>query len=264
MIRDLSIALLACTGVAWAQPEPAPVEHVPDQHLEQFRTNFDALTDHVLGRTSRRVRFDWRKNTVQFGLNGGLPAELNNYDALRAGAFARFPVGGSLLGVELSYVWVWPGESADKIALTPYRQPGRPDRFELDVTFAYPLAEGIVTAVPGWFPATQLVFNAHADFRYLYYPGSFAGLGFTDTARTLLRSSLTTDELANLEGDRLPGMAIDKARYHTLAGLGVDLYFASGVFITQRMLVALPLLAFATDSELLFGLELDLSVGLAF
>ena len=210
------------------------------------------------------MRYDWRRDATQLGLNGGLPAELNNYDSLRAGVFARFPVSSVLLGVEASYVWVSGNTSSERLALTPYRQPGRPDRVELDFTFAYPLAEGIVTAFPSFMPSTQLVLNAHADFRYLYYPGGFAGLDLTDALRAIVSGTLTDDELENLEDDRLPGMEIDRARYGLLAGLGADLYFQSGLFFSNRVLVAVPLLNFATEGDLSFGLELDLSLGLSF
>lgn len=236
----------------------------PDKTLERHRTSFEALTERAIGRTSRRVRFDWRRGGPQIGAIGGLPAELNNFDSIQAGGFARFPTGGVLVEVGLSYVWVSGSDSTRKLALTPYRQAGRPPRFELDVALEYPLAEGIVTSVPAFLPAAQLVLNGHAHFRYLFYPGSMSGFGFTDTLKAVFSASLGDEELDNLEDDRLPGMQIDPGRWIGLAGLGLDLYLQSGLFISQRTLVALPLLAPATDSEIQFGLELNLALGFAF
>lgn len=278
MIRELTAlaALVAPPGLAAAQPAeaeaeaavveaaPPPAERTPDTSLEAHRTSFEALTERAIGRTSRRVRYDWRSAPLEVGLLGGLPAELNNFDSLRAGAFVRVPVGGFLVGVEAAYVWVWGSDSSDTLALTPYRQPGRPDRIELDATFTLPLAEGIVTARPGFLPSAQLVLQSIAHLRYLLYPGGFADLGFTDTLAALFSASLGEDELAALESERLPGMQIDPGRLATLVGLGADLYFQSGFFLRHELLVAVPLLTGFTDSELGFGLELNLSTGFSF
>ncbi len=247
----------------FADPIPEP-ERLPDTAIEAHRTPFDTLVDRAIGRTSRPVRYDWRKATVEVGLSGALPAELNNFQSWRAGAFARVPVSGLLLGVEASYVWVYGTDSTDRLALTPYRQPGRPDRIEVDLTLAFPLAEGIVTAWPGWFPSAELVLQSHLDVRYLLYTGAFDGYDFTDTARALFSGSLSDRDLANLESDRLPGMQIDRGRYAILAGLGADLYFQSGLFFSHKLLVAVPLLAAATESELYVWLELHLLTGISF
>lgn len=268
MTRKLSLLLLfpALAAAQEPAPEPAPDArraHDPDA-LASDRTAFEALTERAIGRTSRRVRYDWRKGTAEVGLLGGLPAELNNFDTLRAGAFVRFPVRGFLLGLEASYAWVWGNESSDRIALTPYRQPGRPDRVEVDATFTLPLAEGVVTAWPAFVPAAQLVLQSHVHLRYLLYPGAFEDLGFLDTLEALVSGSLSDQEVANLEDARIPGMAIDRGRYVALVGLGADLYFQSGFFLSHKVLVATPILHFATDSALDFGFELDLSMGLAF
>ena len=261
----------------WAQRGPdapategapkAPVDatgRTPDTSIQRHRTAFEALTERAIGRTSRRVRFDWRRGGAQVGVLGGLPAELNNFDSLHAGVFVRAPTGGLLVEGALRYVWVEGSDSTRKLALTPYRQAGRLPRLELDVSAAYPLAEGIVTAAPGFMPATQLVLNGVGHFRYLHYPGSFAGLGLTDTFKAILSPRLTEEELDNLEADRLPGMKIARGRWVALAGLSLDLYFQSGFLVSTRTLVSLPLLAPATRSEILFGLELNLSLGFAF
>lgn len=265
MTRKLPILLLIPALAVAQPPTPAPDPRpAPDPALDALRTPFEALTERAIGRTSRRVRYDWRAATLEAGLLGGLPAELNNFDSLRAGAFVRVPVSGFLLGLEASYVWVWGSESSDKLALTPYRQPGRPDRVELDATFTLPLAEGIVTAWPAFMPAAQLVLQSHAHLRYLLYPGGFAGLDFVDTLQALFSGSLTDEEINNLEDERLPGMQIDPGRIAALVGLGADLYFQSGLFFRHEILIAVPLFAPLTESELGLGLELNLATGISF
>ena len=240
------------------------LDHVPDNALEKYRTPLEVLMERAIGRTSRRIRYDWRRSTVQVGGTVALPAELNSFDSIRSGVTFRMPYDGLLLEAGVSRVWVAGSTSTERLALTPYRQPGRPDRYELDFALAYPLAEGIVTAFPAFVPATELVFNAYAHFRYLIYPAAFADLSTKDTLKALVAGQLSERELSNLEEHRLPGMELDPGRYGLLVGLGNDLYFQSGLFISPRILVGIPLLSFMTDSRLRFYLEGVLSMGLSF
>lgn len=244
--------------------QPPDPEHEPDTTLSRHRTTFEVLTERTIGATSRRVRFDWRRKSMQLGATGALPAELNNFESLRAGGFIRIPSAGMLLEASVCHVWVRGTTSTRRLALTPYRQPGRPGRYELDFSVAYPVAEGVVTAVPRLIPAAELVLNAYADLRYQVYPGAFAGLGIKDTLKAILAPSFSRSELANLEDDRLPGMEVDPARYGLLVGLGTDVYFQSGFFFSHKLLVAVPLLQPMTETELGLGLDLTVSTGLAF
>jgi len=122
----------------------------------------------------------------------------------------------------------------------------------------------VVTAWPGFFPATELVFSVDAGFRYLYYPGSLHGAGFREIAKALFSPGLTDRELENLEADRLPGMELDGGRYNLLAGLSVDLYFRSGGFVSPRAMIAVPLLSSLTGSGLGWWWELSLGLGWMF
>lgn len=242
----------------------APPVRTPDTTIEAERSTVDALIERAVGKTSRAVRFDWRKGTAQVGIIGGLPLELNNFNALRAGIFARLPTDYLMLELALAYVWVRGSDATESLALTPYRQPARPAHFELDFSVGVPLAEGVITPMPGALPAAQLVLKAEGQLRYLMYPGSLAGFDFLDGARAAFRRKLTVEEIANIEDDRLPGMQVDPARYSMWGGVSTDIFFASGFFFSQKVLVAIPLLAGATDTELFFGFELSLSTGFAF
>lgn len=255
-----STFFIALTERVLAQ-EAAPLSHKPDTSLSRYRTPFEVLTERAIGTTARRVRYDWRKSPLQLGAHFGVPAELNNYDSLRAGGQLRLPSGDLLWTLDLSYVWVRESQSSRLLALTPYRQPGRPNRWELDFGVSYPLAEGIMTATHSFVPPTELVFNLLGQFRYLVYPKGFRDLSWTETFGALVAPRLSDKERSNLDAIRLPGMRVDPARYGMLTGLGTDLYFQSGVFISVETLITIPLLAVATNTKMLFGLELDLSVG---
>lgn len=252
----LGLALAPTLAGAQDPPEPSPIE--------QHRTKFDALTERTIGRASKRVRYDWRRGTVQVAATLGLPAELNNFESLRTGLLARVPTGGVLLEFGASWVFVTGNKSTHDLARTPYRQPGRPARLELDFGVAVPLAEGVVTPINRFIPAAELTFNGHAQLRYLFYPGGFAGLGWKDTLAAVFSGSLSGDEKANLEDDRLGGMEIDPGRYVGLLGVSTDLYFQSGFFVSNKFLLATPMLSFMTDTKLTFGFEWDLALGVAF
>jgi hypothetical protein len=242
----------------------APPVRTPDKSIETERSTVDALIERAVGKTSRAVRYDWRRGTAQVGIIGALPIELNNFDALRAGIFGRLPTDYLMLELALSYVWVSGSTATESLALTPYRQPARPSHFELDISVGVPLAEGVITPMPGALPAAQLVLKGEGQLRSLMYPGSLAGFDFLEGARAVVRRKLTEEEIANLEDARLPGMQIDPARYSMWGGFSTDIYFASGFFFSQKVLVAIPLLAGPTDTELFFGFELSLSTGFAF
>ncbi len=270
MIRSLVVlvvllssrAVLAEEAQAREQP-PAAEPEKADDTLEGFRTPLDALTERMIGAASKSVRFDWRKSTLGFGLIGSELLERNNFGSTRFGVMARRPFGNFMGEVALSRAFTWGTDSTEKLALTPYRQYGRPSRFELDVNVGYPLAEGVVTAMPGFFPATELVFSANAGFRYLIYPGSMGGMSLQQVATSLIAPRLTEHELQRLESSRPGGMQIDPARYGLLAGLSVDVYFGSGGFLSPRAMVAVPLVGGITGSGLGFWWELSLALGWA-
>lgn len=239
---------------------PTEEAQAEDETLERYRTPFEVLNERMIGVASRAVRFDWRKRRLGVGLIGSQLLELNNFSSARFGGFVRKPMGSFMGELAITRVLTWGSDSTDKLALTPYRQAGRPSRIELDVNVGYPLAEGVATSRPGFFPATELVFSANAGFRYAYYPGALSGASFGEVARSLIAPRLSEKEQANLESKLPPGMQIDAGRYNLLAGLGLDVYFQTGGFFTPRAMVALPI----TGTDLGLWWELTFSAGWMF
>lgn len=250
-----------------AERSEAESRHVlgsePDSTLERYRTPLEALNERMIGTASRSVRFDWRKSKLGLALLGSELLERNNFGSTRLGLLARRPFGGVMGELAVTRAFTWGTDSSDKLSRTPYRQYGRPSRFELDVNVAYPLAEGVVTAWPSFFPAAELVFSANAGFRYLFYPEALGGARFVEVASAVLAPRLTERELAQLEPVRPPGMLIDRARYGLLAGLALDVYLQPGAFISPRAMVAFPLLAPVTGTGLGLWWELTLGIGWA-
>jgi hypothetical protein len=242
------------------EEEPPPAEAQEDETIERHRTPFEVLNERMIGTASRSVRFDWRKRRLGVGLIGSQLLELNNFSTLRFGGLVRKPLGSFMGELAITRVLTWGSASTDKLALTPYRQSGRPSRVELDFNLSYPLAEGVATARPGFFPATELVFSASAGLRYAFYPGALSGAGFGDVAKSLIAPRLSERELENLERDRPPGMQIDEGRYNLLTGLGLDIYFQTGGFLSPRAMIALPI----TGTDLGLWWELTFSAGWMF
>ncbi len=263
MIPSLLIAF-TCGLAPAATPATQTASVALDPGLHRFRIPYELLLDKTVGTASKPVRFDWRKSTVQLGGFIAQPSEYNNYESIRGGGVVRIPTQTLLYEIGLSYVWVWETESSRQLALTPYRQPGRPRHFELDFTLGLPLAEGVVTAWPGWFPAAELVFSAYFNLRYLVYPTGFGGLKVREIFAASLSPRITDKEIENLDDERLPGMALDRTRYGLFAGFGTDIYFDFGLFVAPRVLIAVPLFAAAAESQLRLTLELSVSVGAAF
>lgn len=231
--------------------------------LSRYRQPFDVLANRAIGTTSRPVAFDWRRTDVQVAIQGSYLAELNNFNSMSAGAIVRLPSRSAVVEIGARWTEVWDSRSSEILAFTPYRQPGRPDRVDLDFSLALPLAEGIVTPATRFVPAAQMVFNAYGGLRYALYPTGFRGMTPGRIGRALLAPQLTDEELANLEGARLDAMKLDRGRYALTLGLGNDLYFASGFFLSPRVQVAVPLLAPATGSELWMWADLSVAAGFA-
>ena len=276
--RLLLLAFLASPGTALAAGEPAaeaaPQERAADGQegapratdtsIERYRTPLEVLSERMIGETSRAVRFDWRRKTVGLGAIGSQLLELNNFKSSRVGGFARTALGDFLGELAVTWVFTRGSDSTEKLALTPYRQAGRPSRLELDLNLGFPLAEGVATAWPGFFPATELVFSVDAGLRYIYYPGSFSKMGFREVAAAVFSPRLTDPERENLEGDRLPAMDIDAGRYNLLVGFSVDLYFQSGGFLSPRAMIAVPVFSGFSESGLGWWWELSLGLGWMF
>lgn len=267
MILEAAIiaGALGWTGTVWAASDDAPApESTEDDPLSPYRTPFRVLTERTIGVASQPVEFDWRRTRAQVAVTGHQLFELNNYDSLRVGLLGRFPVERYLLEAGVGYVFVGDTPSSGRLALTPYRQPGRPARLELDFMFGLPLAEGVVTTAPRWFPAVELVLMAYVGVRYAVYPGVLQGLTVREGTAAVLSPRMSDPELANLEERRLPGMQIDRARYGPMVAIGNDVYFTQGLFLSPRFTLAVPLLAAATESELRWWGDATVAVGMAF
>jgi hypothetical protein len=236
----------------------------PDDSLSPYRTPFPVLAERAIGTASKPVAFDWRRTDVHVAATGDQLFELNNFNSLRAGGMLRIPSSGVIYEIGMAHVWVWDTPSSQLLALTPYRQPGRPSRFELDLTLGLPVAEGVVTWFPRFFPAAEMVFNVYGGLRYVVYPQGYAHLKFGQVAKSILSPSLSDDEIENLDDHRLDSMEVDPGRYGIVVGFGNDLYFRSGVFVSPRMMFSVPLLAPISDTKILFSAEVTLAVGLAF
>lgn len=256
-----ALALLVASAAA-AEDEGPPDE--TDDPLSRHRVPYAELVERTIGSASKSVEFNWRRTRVHVAVAGAQLFELNNFNSLKAGAMARLPTGNTIVELGVSYVQTWDTPSSELLALTPYRQPGRPERMEVDVGLAVPFAEGVVTVAPRWFPSVQLVFNGYAGFRYLLYPDAFEGMKAGEVVGAVLSPALTDAELANLDDRRLASMQVDPGRYGFLVGVGNDIYFRHGFFVSPRAMFSVPILAPVSGSRLLFGGDLSLGVGMAF
>jgi hypothetical protein len=268
VILELLLALWMFAHGAEPGDDPPPADGAdapaadPDA-LERYRLAFPDLIERTIGTAARPVVYDWRRSNFQIAATGSHLFELNNFNSYGAGVRFRRPSKKVLFEAGLDYVWVRDTPSSTLLALTPYRQPGRPSRFQGQLNVGVPFAEGVVTARPKFLPATQLVFNGYAGVQYVAYPGGFRDLTFREWRRAMLSTRLTEPELDNLDDRRLDAMVIDPSRFSLLVGLGNDLYFEGGLFVSPRVLVAVPTLRLADAAGLRFWGQFDLAVGIA-
>jgi hypothetical protein len=245
-------------------PPAAPTTAENDDVVLRSRTPIQALTEHFVGSTSRAVRFDWRRSVVMVGLMAGEVVEKNNFSQQRYGAIARKAFGDIIVEGGLQLYRSDDTPSSQLLALTPYRQAGRPGHLEIDLNIGYPLAEGVVTPVTSFIPPAEIALVALGGVRYLGYWQTFPDRPIQDIGLDLASPRLSALELERLDRVAPEAMAIDTARLHALVGLGVDTYVQPGLWVSPRALVAVPLLAPATGTALGFFWELSLVLGWAF
>ncbi len=232
-----------------------------DESIAKWRTPLDALAESTIGTASRAVLYDWRRSTFGFGVTGGALLELNNFSSWRAGGFVRIPVGNLQVEFAVNRAVTSGSVSTDLLALTPYRQSARPTRMEFDLNASYALLEGVGTPRLALIPPVELVFSLTLGFRYLYYYNALGTANFGQVFEAIFAPRLTQREIDYLEKERLPGMQVDPGRYNLLVGFQLDLFFRTGIFLTPRVMVALPLLSGATGSSLGWWWELSMMGG---
>jgi hypothetical protein len=261
----------ASSQLTSSQPaEATQAAEGPAFPLPTLRTPLPVLQERFVGVASRATRFDWRSTTAMVGVFASELIERNNFAAVRLGLLGRRALGDLVIEGGVSWAASFATSSSDLIALTPYRQAGRPARLELEANVAYPLAEGVTTASAWFVPPAELVLNVIGGARYLLYPQLFFserppsdipfGLG---TAASIVSPVLTDEDVVILERDATPSMAIDRARLQVLLGVGTDVYFQPGIFFAPRALVAIPVLAPLSSTSLGFFWEVTALVGFA-
>jgi hypothetical protein len=223
-----------------------------------------ALTEHFVGSTARAVRFDWRRSPVMVGVSVGEVVEKNNFSAQRYGLLGRKAFSDLILEVGVQLYVSDDTASSAQLALTPFRQAGRPGHLEIDLNVGYAVAEGVVTPLAAFMPPAEVALVALGGVRYLGYWQTFPDRPIQDIGLSLASPQLSTIELERLDRDAPEAMAIDPARLHALVGLAVDTYLQPGLLVSPRAMLAAPVLVPVTNTSLGFFWELSLVVGWAF
>ena len=270
------ILVFPIQGAHANEPSPTPTQEdrtnsqAPDYRQEQDeslrdkRSTLDALLQSSIGSTTTPLRFDWRDSPVHLGINASQLLELNNFESWRVGALSRLPTKNFLWEFQINYVYVRDSRSSRQLALTPYRQPGRPARFELDVGLNWPVAEGVVTPRFNWLPAVDLTLSAYGGLRYMVYPGIYRFDGFLNTLREFTSVNLSSRELEALEDSRLQSMEVVPNRYFLLAGFSSDIYMPAGAFFNLKTLLHIPFGVNPSTLTPWWWYELSASMGWAF
>lgn len=229
MIREKYLLFLAlvCSSVAVAAEKSVP---------------FPALVERAIGVAGKSVRFDWRKKSHLVFANVGQPVEYNNFETHRVAAAIQFPSDNLTWGLGLARALVSSTPSADAIALMPYRQAGRPERWELELGGFYPVAEGVVTFRPDFMPAAQMVFSLAADVRYMIYTSLLSGQSVSSGIKSVIATRLSNSDKDRLSSSAPTAMKIDSAKTTVLTGFNLHLYTAGGFIVNSKAMLALSLL----------------------
>jgi hypothetical protein len=263
MIRDiLRICIGVCAAVtavvavaAGDAPNNAPNSPTTDTHIP-----FRQLSERIVGTASKSVRFDWRKKEYGLALQAGQPVEYNNFDSVRLGTSLFFPSDLFNGRLALSKVFVVSTSSSRDLNRMPYRQLGRPSRWELEAGFFIPMAEGVVTIRPSFIPPAQMVFSLAADVRYFIYTESYRDESAGTIFKRIFKPILNDTERRKLEQTAPGSMRVDGARLATLVGGELHIYGSEGMFLSSKLMLALPLLF----TEMPLHSDFSFGVGYAF
>ncbi|MEM6731884.1 MAG: hypothetical protein AAF658_10030, partial [Myxococcota bacterium] len=130
-----SIAAQTAQGETTTRTKEGPERETrpKDPTLEGYRLPFEKLLARSIGTTSRAVRFDWRDSPFGLAAQAGQLSELNTFRSGRYGLLLRVPLGGTVIGeFGAAYARTTSTASSRSLALTPFRQAGRPSRFEFE------------------------------------------------------------------------------------------------------------------------------------
>ncbi len=230
---------------------------------EKSRTPIQALNEHFLGSTSRAVRFDWRRSPIILAASVSEVVEKNTFGQWRAGVLGKKAFDVLIVEVGVSLYQSYDTDSSRSLALTPFRQAGRPTHLEMDANVGYAVAEGVVTPLASFMPPAELALVATGGVRYLGYAQSFVDRDLQAIALDLASPQLSTAELDRIERDALGSMLVDPARLHAMAGLSLDVYLQPGLYVSPRAMIAIPVLVPITNSSLGLFWELTLAAGWA-
>jgi hypothetical protein len=232
--------------------------------VARSRTPIQALNEHFVGSAARAVRFDWRRSPIIVGASISEVVEKNTFGQWRVGAFGKKAFDDLIVEVGVALYQSYDTPSSQSLALTPFRQAGRPNHLEIDANVGYAVAEGVVTPLASFIPPAEVVLVAVGGARYLGYAQSFVDRDIQAIALDLASPQLSTAELDRIEQDALGSMLVDPARLHAMAGLSLDVYLQPGLMLSPRAMVAIPVLVPVTNSSLGLFWELSFAAGWAF
>lgn len=233
---------LADEDLAQAQP----------QRPESEQSRFNTLVARTVGTTARPLIYDWRSQSCLLSIEAGPVIDLNTFESYHTGISCTIPRENTWISLGISRVWTLETDNSKILDRTPYRQVGRPSRYEIRSTFGLPVAEGIVTVMPSWLPAWDMVFSLQTSLHYLIYPESFSGLkgNFLDkVSKVFLSRSLSADEASAVQQSAPQSLLVDPSRLNILFGSSLHVFVQGGWFNRVQVEVGTPLLRAAPDSD---------------
>lgn len=223
-------------------------------------TPLDDILKSQVGSVARASVYLWRQKTLLLSFDAGQLVEMNAFESKKFALMARFPGESMTFQLGLSRIFVAGTDATDALELTPYRQAGRPSRYELDSGIDLTISEGVANQLFDFYPLGQMVLSFQARLRYLIYPTTSKKGAFKDKMRSLFAVELSDEDFDDLSRTAPAGMAVERGRLNALVGLRFDHYAVSGFSLNANLLLALPLRVSDND-ELKSWWEMAVGVG---
>lgn len=226
----------------WASLTLAQSRDVQSSASREPSPTLDDIVKSQVGSVARASVYRWRQKSVLISLTAGQLVEMNAFESTKYAIVMRFPGETVTMQLGLARILVANTDATRELAATPYRQAGRPSRFEADFGLETPLSEGVANQLFEFYPLGQMVVSAQARLRYLVYPEVAKSKGGArEVMQSWFATALSDDDVEALSRNTPKAMAIDRGRLNLLGGLRFEHFASSGLAFHADLLLAAPI-----------------------
>ena len=179
----------------------------------------------VIGFAERPALHAWRKSSLTIRPIMGQISEQNNFDSYHFGLVVDVPSDSFSFQIGLRKVEVSDTPSSRQLALTPFKQAGHANRYDIISGVKLPLVEGVGSQLYDWIPQSQFVFQGIARVNWHLHPNEWKGESFQNVLQGLFQTKVGSREYQKMQESNPAALLPSRSRHSLGAGFVVEQYF---------------------------------------